>query len=257
MRTLSAAIALALGLILEVPAIGATAEYQLKEPVPSVVEAQKQRAATADDMPVYKPRQHRPPPIGPRGRIGSGIRGGGDKGPAISALVPNHVGFTRQAQPDLFWYLSETTSIPLEFTLVDSRVIRPIIETRIKSPARPGVQRISLNDFGIKLLPGVQYKWFITLVIDPEDASRNIYAGGIIERMDFVDSLTFFKVPLAYAATKETVRAFAEEGLWYDAMMASSELIDASPSDLSLRCQRAFLLKQVNLMDVAKYDCKE
>ncbi len=254
MRPLKMAATIVLGLTLGMPVQGHAAEYQLKEPYLYIVEAQQTNPASADDMPVYKPRQRHPPPIGPRGRVGGGIRGGGGKGPELLALTPDHVGFTKREQPALFWYLSETTSLPIEFTLVDSRVIRPILETRINAPTKPGVQRISLKDFGVTLPPGVPYKWFITLVIDPEAPSRNIIAGGTIERVDLVEALT---IHLAYPGTKEAVRAYAEAGLWYDAIEIISDMIEASPNDPDLRCRRAFLMKQVKLLDIAKNDCKE
>ena len=59
------------------------------------------------------------------------------------------------------------------------------------------------------------------------------------------------------AKTADKVYRYAAAGIWYDAIKAISEQIEASPDDISLRCKRAFLLKQVNLSEIAKYDCKE
>lgn len=254
MRPLKMAATIVLGFTLGMPVQGDAAEYPLKEPHLYMVEAQQNNPAPADDMPVYKPRQHRPPPIGPRGRVGSGVRGKGGKGAPILPLAPDHIGFSKQEQPSLFWYLAKTTSWPIEFTLVDTRSIRPVVETRIKSPAQPGVQRISLKDFVVTLAPGVTYKWYITLVLDPESPSRNVIAGGIIERVDLVEALT---IHLSYAGSKDAVRAYAEAGLWYDAVMAISDLIDVSPKDPDLRCRRAALLRQIDLTEIARNDLRE
>ena len=55
-------------------------------------------------------------------------------------------------------------------------------------------------------------------------------------------------------ATMESARAFAAEGVWYDAIAAISEAIDAAGGDNNLRAQRASLLEQVKLQQVAEFD---
>jgi hypothetical protein len=42
--------------------------------------------------------------------------------------------------------------------------------------------------------------------------------------------------------------------LWYDALTALADLIEATPQDAQLRQQRAALLKQVDLAEVAAHD---
>jgi Flp pilus assembly protein TadD len=49
-------------------------------------------------------------------------------------------------------------------------------------------------------------------------------------------------------------RTLAANGIWYDAIGLYSELIDARPNDRGLREERAALLDQVGLKDVANYD---
>lgn len=202
----------------------------------------------ASEIPVYKPRRQ----SAPRARVGGGIRGG--DGPSLYVLAPEHVGFTKEEQPALFWYQSKTTSLPLEFTLNDSRRIPPVLQTRLKSPDQPGVQRISLKDLGIKLEPGVQYRWFVSLLQGPEASSKDVVAGGTIERIPFVEALS---IHLASAKNGDAVFRYAEAGLWYDAIAAISELIDKTPEDRKLRKQRASLLQQVGLWEVSRYDSPE
>ena len=248
MRFHKMATAILFGCALGLPVSGQAADDQAASPIPPTVGTQKEKPAPAVDLPVYKPRKQ----SAPRGRVGGGIRGG--DAPALYVLAPDHVGFTKDEQPSLYWYLSKTTSLPLEFTLVDTRAIRPLLETRLKSPTQPGVQRIALNDFGIKLEPGVQYKWFVTLVLGPEASSKDIVAGGTIERVPYIEALT---IHLASATNGDAVFRFAEAGLWYDAITAISTKIEASPDDRTLRKQRASLLQQVGLWEIAKYDSPE
>ena len=50
---------------------------------------------------------------------------------------------------------------------------------------------------------------------------------------------------------------YAESGIWYDTIMAISELIEANPNDMNLRKQRAAFLEQVGLSQVAQYEVKQ
>jgi len=116
------------------------------------------------------------------------------------------------------------------------------------------VQRISLKDLGIKLEPGVQYKWFVTLQVGAEASSKDVVAGGTIERIPFIEALS---IHLSSTKNGEDVFRYAEAGLWYDAIATISEMIDKAPDDRMLRKQRASLLQQVGLWEVARYDNQE
>ncbi len=253
MRSLKMVAAIILGLIVGIPAPAPVAGYQKKLPSPYGDDRQLLRLVSIEDVPVYKPRRASPPPIAPRGRVGSGVRGGGGEGSPILPLAPDHVGFTIEEQPSFYWFLSQDTPSALEFTLRDDRAIKPVIETRLQSPAQAGVHRISLKELGVKLEVGVQYKWYVTLLQGPEASSKDIVAGGTIERLDLIEALPHLDV----TKTEDKAKRYAAAGIWYDAIKAVSEQIEASPGDAGLRCKRAGLLKQVNLSEIAKYDCKE
>jgi len=253
MKSLKTMAAIILGLIVGISVPALVAGYQEKVPDSYGNERQLLRLVSVEDFPVYKPRRPSPPPLAPRGRVGSGVRGGGGEGSPLLPLAPDHVGFTIEEQPSLYWFLSQETSLVLVFTLRDDRSISPIIETRLPSPAQAGVHRTSLKDLGIKLEVGVQYKWYVTLLQGPEASSKDIVAGGAIERLDLIDALPHLDV----TKTEDKVYRYAKAGIWYDAIRAISEQIEASPKDASLRCKRASLLKQVELSEIAKYECKE
>ena len=103
--------------------------------------------------------------------------------PMLSVLAPDHTGLTVQEQPSLYWYLSESTTYPVELTIIDDQSIQPLVETRISGPLQPGVQRVRLADYGMRLSLGVPYRWSVALVVDPDSRSRDIIAGGVIERI--------------------------------------------------------------------------
>jgi hypothetical protein len=217
--------------------------------LPFLQRAQAAEVPAASDLPVYKPRRDSLP----RARVGGVVRGLEGKDPVVAPLCPDHVGFTEKKEPTLYWYLSKTTTLPIVFTLVDSRAIRPMAEVRIPPPSAPGIQVIRLKEYGLSLTPDVQYKWFVSLVRDPGSPSSDVVAGGIIERVDPVESLMLRP---HCADPMDAVCMYAQNGLWYDALAAVSELIDSAPKDCALRRKRAFLLQQVGLPQIAEYDLK-
>ena len=121
----------------------------------------------------------------------------------------------------------------------------------MEPPFERGIHELKVSDYGVKLLPGKRYTWFVSLVVDPERRSRDILASATIERVESVEALA---TTIAQAGSSQAPFIYAETGLWYDAIAAISSLIDAAPGDLVLRKQRASLLDQVGLADVATYD---
>jgi hypothetical protein len=185
----------------------------------------------------------------PGGRVGGGTRGD-ETTFSLSVLAPNHTGLTLQDQPVLYWYLSQRVSSPLEFALTDDG-IKPLIETRLIPPFEPGIHGLKLEDYGGKLVPGKRYRWFVALVVDADRRSRDILAGGTIERVESIEGLA---PSIAQASPSQIPFIYAEAGLWYDAIEAISNLIQASPNNSTLRKQRASLLEQSGLAEIAKYD---
>jgi hypothetical protein len=235
------------------PLSSVAGEAQPGKSLRPVVESPQQQSPAAVDMPVYTP----PPRGAPGGRVGGSSRGldsrAGDRLPVLSVLAPDHTGLTVQEQPSLYWYLSKSTTYPVELTIIDNQTIQPLIERRISGPIQPGVQRIRLADYGMRLAAGVPYRWSVALVVDPENRSRDVLAGGVIERVALPEAL---RAQLAGAGEARTPYIYAEAGLWYDALAAISDLIDAAPNNPSLRSQRASLLEQVQLAEVAQYDMR-
>ena len=232
------------GFALGAPVFAGAAEGQPGKPQ---ADAQALKGEPSGGKPVYRP----PARGAPGGRVGGGARGIGDELVTMSALAPNHIGLTVTEQPVLHWYLSKTTARSLEFVLIEHEAIKPLIETRLAPPGQGGIQRIRLSDYGVRLSPGVLYRWFVALVPDPDQRSKDIIAGGIIERIEALQALS---ARLAQAPKADAPTIYAEAGIWYDAVAAISDLVDAAPADASLRNRRALLLEQVGLLEAAKYE---
>lgn len=205
-------------------------------------------AASTPPIPTYKP----PLRGAPSSRVGGGSRGGssGDA-PRIAVLAPDHTGYTTEEQPSLYWYLSKPVATRLEITVTDDQSVQPLLEKKLETPARAGVQRLRLKDFGIRLKPGVEYRWFVGLVADPSQRSNDIISSATIERHEPTPAL---KEALAKSEPQAVPSVYAAEGYWYDAITSISDLIDAHPKDQALRRQRAALLEQVGLGEAARPD---
>ena len=242
MNTLKVAAIISLSALVLVTPVSPAGSEEKKRPTyeSEPRESQTRAVATAAVVPVYKP----PLRGAPGGRVGGGTRGTAREVFVLSALAPNHTGLTAGDQPSLYWFISSATPSPMELTVADPRGEKPLMETRISPPGQPGVQRIRLADYGVRLAPGVSYRWFVAVVPDPARRSRDILAGGTIERVDLPEEL---KGKLAQAGKAELPFLYAEAGLWYDALTAISELIETAPQDPALRKQRAALMVQVGL----------
>lgn len=184
-------------------------------------------------------------------RVGGGTRGTNKSVPVLSVIAPGHTGLTVREQPDLYWFASDVVTNPVELTLTLEKGDTPLLEKRLQVPAKAGIQRVRLSDYGVKLTPGERYTWSIALVLDPKRRSKDIVAVGAIERVERTDMNPAF---LTAAPTTDTLYRFAGEGLWYDAMMAISELIESAPADMALRKQRVELLDQVDLREIGNFE---
>jgi hypothetical protein len=194
---------------------------------------------------------YRPPMLGkPAQTVGGGSRGTADKVPTLFVVTPDHVGQTASDQPSLFWLIDRVpdASQRIEFTLLDEEGVDPLVMTTLAAPKRPGIHRIRLADYGVKLSPGIEYQWSVALILDPDERSKDIVATGWIDRVEPSERLAS---RLETEGRSGTAAVYADEGLWYDAFAALSDQIDHDPADARLRLQRVDLLRQVGLDEAA------
>ncbi len=201
-------------------------------------------------VPLYNP----PKKFTPRARVGGDVRGTDGTDPEVTVLVPDHVGYTVKETPSLNWFLSQPTPYEVRFTLRDDRSTRSFQEKMLPSPKKPGIYTINLKELGLALEPNVQYKWFVSVIRDANSPSKDIVAGGVIERCELSDCVILYDARLT--CSEQSVIENARAGLWYDAMGCLCSLIDANSGDGKLRRLRARLLKDVGLNGVAEWDLR-
>jgi len=219
------------------PATNQPADQNLKD--------QSKKTEAVASVPVYTP----PKRGAPGGRVGGGTRGIQREVFILSVLAPDHSGFTTNEQPSLYWFISSSTSLPVEITVMDPQGVQPILETRLPAPVTAGIHRIRLADYNIRLAPGAAYRWFVSVVPDADRRSKDVMTGGAIERVEMPEGL---KAKVAQAAQSDLPSIYAEAGLWYDTVAAISESIEAAPQDQALRKQRTALLAQVGLTAITE-----
>jgi hypothetical protein len=214
----------------------------------------EERSASPNEPDLSAPLYAPPKKLSPRARIGGHLRGTQGVEPEVQAIVPDHVGFTVKETPTLNWFLSKPTSHKVTFTLINTEAIRPIYEAPLPTPKREGFQSIDLKALGLSLEPDVQYRWHVSIEINPDSHSQDIVAGGVIERCEFSACVAVLQPNLS--CNQQSVVDNMRGGFWYDAMGCLCQLIDTHPTDSPLRRLRAHLLKQVGLHGVAEWDLR-
>src|SRR5262249_5614517 len=79
----------------------------------------------------------------------------------LVAMAPDDIGLTVQKSPVLYFFISPAIDLPIRFTLIDSRKITPEVDVRLKSPTRPGLWAIRLEDYHLMLKEEVEYSWYV------------------------------------------------------------------------------------------------
>jgi len=194
---------------------------------------------------------YQPPMRGaPAARIGGGTRGVGDTTLELVVLAPDHTGLTTKEQPTLYWYVSKPVAAHLEVTVINDEAIEPALEQEVATTGHAGIQSLDLAKAGTKLKPGVEYRWFVSVIADPSQRSNDVVASGTIQRITPDSGL---QRRIAAADEASLARIYADAGIWYDSIDTLSRMIEKSPNDSALREQRAALLEQVGLQSAADY----
>lgn len=162
----------------------------------------------------------------------------------IRTLAPDHVGWTSESSPTLYFWLSAPTALPIEITVADEVSVEPLVEFQLAGRRAAGLQSVSLAELGAELEPGVVYRWNISAVPDAERRSRDIRAGAAIV-WQVPDGATLKSWEEAEAG--ERAHRLAEQGYWYDAFAQLSEWIEADSPAQGIQEARASLLQQVDL----------
>ena len=168
--------------------------------------------------------------------------------PNLFVLAPDHIGLTIHEQPTLYWYLTQSTTEPIDVIMTEEETLRVVLDARLLPPLPAGIHAMSLKDYDVRLLKNVPYQW--EAKIRAKTLTEEVKASGFIMRVEPPRTLS------ASVASKlrspEAPKLFAQSGLWYDALGVLSDLIQSHPQSQAFLQQRAALLNQVGLAEVTK-----
>lgn len=194
-------------------------------------------ASTDSDLVLYKPPMRGAPKL----RVGGGVRGGSFETPVLQVIAPQQIGLTTLEQPVLYWHLDKAANYALEMTVMEAGKMSPLLLEKHDGPINPGLHSFRVTGQNIRLETGKEYEWFVALIIDPEQRSKDIIAGGGIMRVSVPTGL---QKSLDTAPSHESGGIYAQAGLWYDAINAMVAGQGNSSDKLALNDQFAGILQQ-------------
>jgi hypothetical protein len=154
---------------------------------------------------------------------------------------------TVSATPTFWFYVPapENPNLSAEFVLFEGD--RLVYKQRVPLSEIPGIVSFRPEQ---TLETGKQYRWFFSVLINPQRPSQNPVVEGTLARIEINATLTN---QLA-AATSERDRAaiYASHGIWYDALTELGELHRTNPQDRKIQEDWADLLSSVGLKAIAK-----
>lgn len=168
----------------------------------------------------------------------------------LSVLSPDHIGLTMFEQPALFWFIAYPTSQPVDVMITDESNTQRLLDVRMLPPIQPGIHKVDLRDYGIRLQLNTTYQWKIVLQgLNPGESYTT--SGWIMRVSPSANVATLANLPSIHATP---TKPLLEAGLWYDAIWALSERLHTDPTDTLALTQRANLFEQVGLHPPAKQD---
>lgn len=157
--------------------------------------------------------------------------------PAITLLVPEGAtGLTTKAQPTLSWYLESKDVAEMTFMLSHPDQATPIYTQQIS--AVEGLIEVPLPA-SAALEVGTRYRWMVFLSCN--NGENEVHARSFVERVAG-DTLA---VDVSGLSQTQQAEAYAENGVWYDAL---NSLVSAyrAESQISTLLEIRELLEQAD-----------
>lgn len=216
-----------------------------------------------------------PPPPPDRGATGSrggaaSRRGCDANNQTVTALVPMYEqtisqgkqesvpitkvwGLTNLEHPELLFFVPYQMSsiVNMEFVLKDetSNTSQTLYRSFLTSPESPGIVKVRLPASVTPLQVGKMYRWFFKVKVkcSPRQPIALDYVEGWVQR----NQNAALTAQLKQTTPEQKLVLYAENGIWYDALMTLAELRFANPSDRNVLAKWISLLNSVGLNELA------
>ncbi|MDJ0649115.1 MAG: DUF928 domain-containing protein [Xenococcaceae cyanobacterium MO_188.B19] len=187
----------------------------------------------------------------------SNRRDGGSRGDCIPndqnfiALVPEQsVSATASVSPQIFFYAPQTEEPKIiEFVLRNNKD-QLVHETFVQTTGKSGIMNVVIPDQIKKGLGKFQgnYHWYLSMICDPRERSRDIVLEGWIEYRKLNHSL---QEKINLSTFVEKINLLQQQGIWYDALslLAQSQQLESNLTSLQAEWLR--LLQSIGLEELA------
>jgi hypothetical protein len=196
----------------------------------------------------------------PPGRRGAPSRtqGGGSRNcgtevtPVTLLAPPDHVGLTSQGRPKLLWYSASDSMLPMQFSIVEPGMSEPVWSQELPE-AKAGLNEIQLPTSVPELVVGRRYRWNISRLCSIRRNTDSTVVRGWIERVAANPAQEQLNAKMSL---EERVNAYAEAGLWYDAIAQAASNSTGKASDSTVSPLMLTLLEQGGIKTVLQQEQK-
>lgn len=164
--------------------------------------------------------------------------------PVIALIPEENVGLTLSEHPT-FWFSLPAVSNDreLEFGLFDEAG-EVVYQKTFEASGKAGITHLSLPETTTALETNKAYRWYLSIVCDPESRAEDLFVTGWIERIQPGNEM---RQQLATATSQERLALYEESALWYDALTTLAELRQNNPTAIELTQRWSNLLESVSL----------
>lgn len=156
-------------------------------------------------------------------------------------------GLTVAERPTFWFYVPYTLNpeVGLEFVLLDdndNEIYKAELDATTPSP---GIVSVTLPPSAKALDVGKMYHWYFMVYCAGENS---VFTEGAVQRVAPPPAL----VHVDQLTPREQAAAYADNGIWFDAMTVIATLHREHPNDGAIAADWAALLRSANLSDVAR-----
>jgi hypothetical protein len=167
----------------------------------------------------------------------------------LKLLAPEHVGLTVSARPTLYMYVADKGHLQVLVTRSAEPGGPKVASGRVDVAEAPAIGPLDLGELKVELEPGTDYR--VTLTFFDRGGSVRATESTVVRRVAEPIELAAIT---AGADSAARARAYASSGVWFDAIESISRAIAAEPTAPGPRQDRAALLEQAGLPEIASFD---
>jgi hypothetical protein len=171
--------------------------------------------------------------------------------PLMPLLAPNvgSLGLTVSEHPEFFVYVPQTSATEAEFVLMDEEN-NDVYQTNLPLSGEPGIVSVSLPEDRPPLEVGKNYRWFFSVICDPQDQGQSLVVGGWTQRQELEADLAAQLERRTRAGDRSFI--YAQNGIWHDALSILAQEIRNSNGNTLAIVQWKLLLESAGLDTVTE-----